>query len=309
MLTQKIEFPNFTWINYENPAESEIKSLARKYKFHPLNVADCISTNQRTKVESYPGYLFFVLLFPYYVSDTREIKSAEINAFIGKGFLITINHGELKIFNDFFTTLKNADNLPQLYPDKSPERLFYEICNKLFMYCFPMIDHLIVDCNNIEKAIFAGQERKMVSEILIIRRNITDFRKIMQVHKNVLKKAVNAFKNNPNFVIKKTDDYFESLIDFAKEIWDAMDNLKERIEAIQQTNESQISFQLSDIMRILTIISVLIFPITLISSIFGMNMVHSMPFINSIYGFWYVLGIMLVVVFIMLGIFKKKNWL
>ena len=147
----------------------------------------------------------------------------------------------------------------------------------------------------------------MVSEILIIRRNITDFRKIMQVHKNVIKKAITYFKQSPYFVMKKTDAYFESLVDYSKEIWDTLDNLKERIEALQQTNESQISFQLSDIMRVLTIISVITFPITLIAAIFGMNTIHAMPFVNSPLGFWYIIAIMISVASAMLIIFKKKG--
>jgi magnesium transporter len=99
------------------------------------------------------------------------------------------------------------------------------------------------------------------------------------------------------------------LLDQAKEIWDTLENLKETIEALQQTNESQISFQLSDIMKTLTIISVITFPLTLIATVFGMNTVISMPLTRSPFGFWYVLGIMFVLMLTMLLIFKKKGWL
>ena len=172
-----------------------------------------------------------------------------------------------------------------------------------------MVDHLDDDCDNIEKAIFSGREKHMVSEILVIRRNITDFRKIMQVHKNVLKKTIYNFKESPLYVMKKTDAYFESLVDYAKEIWDMLENLKERIEALQQTNESQISFKLSDIMRILTTISVITFPVTLVATIFGMNTIHAMPFVDHPLGFWYVIGVMILMIVGMLTIFKKKGWL
>jgi Mg2+ and Co2+ transporter CorA len=172
-----------------------------------------------------------------------------------------------------------------------------------------MIDHLIADCDNIQQAIFSGQERKMVSEILIIRRNITDFRKIMQIHKNVVKKSINHFTANPSFMMKKTDVYFESLLDNAKEIWDMLENLKERIEALQQTNESQISFTLSDTMRILTIISVFTFPLTLLATIFAMRVEGGMPFVGSVNGFWYIIGIMGCIWLIMIAIFKNRRWM
>jgi len=308
-MIQKINFPNFIWINIINASAKEIEELGFRYGFHPLDLADCLSTSQRTKNETHPKYSFLTFLFPVYDRPTREILPAEINIFIGKDYLITVNEGKLEPFDNFFNTLKSGPNFAEKYPDKSPERLLYEILNKLFNYCFPMIDHLIMDCDGIGKAIFSGAEKKMVSEILIIRRNITDFRKIMQVHRNVLKKAVYYFKNNPNFVMKKTDAYFESLVDYSKEIWDTLENLKERIEALQETNESQISFKLSDTMHTLTVISVFIFPLTLIAAIFTIATNGGMPFLNQSHGFWYVIGLMAIFGATMFAVFKKKGWI
>jgi len=306
---QKICLQNITWINITNPTKKEIDELGEKYKFHPLDLADCLSSSRRIKIDPYPKYAFLVFLFPIYDRTTREIRAAELDIFIGKDFLITIHNEELEVFNNYFNLLKLSTDLQAKFPDKSPERLLYEILNKLFMYCFPMIDHLIIDCDNIGKAIFSGQEKKMVSEILIIRRNITDFRKIMQIHRNVLKKAIYFFKENPLFVMKKTDMYFESLIDYAKEIWDTLENLKERIEALQQTNESQISFKLSDTMRVLTAISVFTFPPTLIAAVFSINTTHSLPFLSPQTGFLLVISLVAVVALTMYFIFKKKDWL
>ena len=306
---KKIEFPNFEWIDIENPEEKDMNYLAEKYKFHPLDIADCLSQSHRSKIDRYPKYTFIISMFPVYNRKTREIKAGEIDFFISKNYLITIHRQEFKIFIDFLNLFRLSSDLRQKYPDKSPEKLLYEILNKLFLYCIPMIDHVSQDCDNIEKAIFTGHERKMVSEILIIKRNITDFRKTMQVHKNVLKKLIYTLKESQLFVMKKTDVYFESLIDYTKEIWDTLENLKERIEALQETNESQISFRLNDVMRILTIISVITFPVTLLATVFGMNTIESMPFINNPNGFWYVVGIMIVIVTGMLITFKKRGWL
>jgi len=306
---QKVEFPNFTWLNIGNPTEQDIRQLGEKYKFHPLDLNDCLTLSHRSKIDIYQKYAFLVFLFPIYREVTREIAASELNFFIGKDYLISIHRGDLKVFTDFFDLFRLSSDLRQRYQDKSPEKLLYEILNKLFLYCFPMMDHLSDDCDNIEKAIFSGRERHMVSEILVIRRNITDFRRIMQVHKNVLKKAIYNFKENPIYVMKKTDLYFESLIDYAKEIWDMLENLKERIEALQQTNESQISFKLSDIMRILTLISVTTFPVTLLATIFGMNTINAMPFMGHPFGFWMVISLMVIIVLTMLTIFKRKDWL
>ncbi len=306
---QKISFTNFDWLNITEPTEREINQLGEDYQFHPLDLADCLSVSHRSKIDTYPKYCFLVLLFPIYNDRTREVSSTELNIFISKNHLITINRGNLKVFNDFFDLCRVSTDLRHKYLEKSPEKLLYEILNKILFYIFPMVDHLSEDCDNIEDAIFGGHEKKMVSEILVIRRNITDVRKIMQVHKNVFKKLIFSLKESPLFVIKKTDAYFESLIDYSKEIWDMLENLKERIEALQQTNESQISFRLSTIMKTLTIISVITFPVTLLATIFGMNTTHAMPFIDNPIGFWYVIAMMVVIIAVMLLLFKKKGWL
>ena len=306
---KKIDFKNFSWINISKPAKEDIEKLGVDYGFHPLDLADCIAPSYRSKIDIYKNYTFIVLLFPVYNYQTQEITATELDVFISNKYLITIHRDELKIFNDFFNLCQITPSQKQKYTDKSPERLFYEILNRLYIYLFPMVDHLVKDCDLIEKAIFSGSEQKMIYEILIIRRNITDVRKMAQVYKNILKKAITEFKDNSLYVMNKTDIYFESLIDATKEIWDMLENLKERIEALQQTNESQISFKLSNTMKILTVISVITLPITLLATIFGMSLISSMPLYTNPFGFWYVLTGMAAVLSVMLIVFRKKGWL
>lgn len=200
---QKIEFPHFTWINMSNPTEKETMELGEKYGFHPLDLADCLSLSHRSKIDVYPKYTFLVFLFPIYNRKSREIEPTELDIFISKDYLVTVQNNNLKTFTNFFNLFRVSSDLRQKYQDESPEKLLYEILNKLFLYIFPMIDHLSADCDNIEKAIFSGKEKRMVSEILLIRRNITDFRKIVQVHKDVLKKLVYNLKDNTLFMMKK----------------------------------------------------------------------------------------------------------
>jgi len=306
---QHIGFKHFEWINISRPDNESIHFLRQNFKFHPLDLEECLSPNQRTKIDTYDDYCFLVIILPIYNRKTREIKNGEIDFFISKKFIISLYREEFPVFNEHFRLLELSTDLRDKYNDHSPERLLYEIMNKLLLYCFPMIDHLITDCDNIEKAIFAKKEEKMISEILLIRRNITDYRKIMQVHKNTLKKLITFLKDSPMFIMKKTDIYFESLIDYTKEIWDTLENLKERIEALQQTNESQISYHLSSIMKTLTMISVMTFPLSLIAAIFGMNTVSSMPFIDNAFGFWIILIIMSSAALFMILFFKKRRWM
>ncbi|MFH0854874.1 MAG: magnesium transporter CorA family protein [bacterium] len=307
-----IQRNNFQWIDIHcnNGSKNKgIKYLEENFSFHPLDIEDCISITHRAKCDQYQLYSFLIFLFPTYTEKNREITTSEIDFFVSKDYLVNVHRDRnLKIFSNFFKLCEENENEKEKFLSLPPERLLYEILNRLYQDCFPMLDHISADIDNIEKQIFAGYEKEMVHEISIIRRNITDFRKIMQPHKNVIKKLTLSLQESSLFEIQKTDAYFNNLLDYTKEIWDALENYKERIEALQETNESLISFKLNDIMKTLTIISVTTFPITLIAAIFGMN-TPGIPFTELKYGFWIVFSIMLSIAFFMLMHFKKRDWM
>jgi magnesium transporter len=169
-----------------------------------------------------------------------------------------------------------------------------------------MLNHISLDIDEAEKRIFAGYEKRMVKEILIIKRNIVNFRKAMQAHKNVIKKLI--IKAPQFFSTAKLNIYFNALVEQTKDIWDLLENYKETIDALHATNESLISFRLNDIMKLLTIISVVLLPVTLIASIFGMN-TPQMPLVKHPYGFWIILILMVLVSLGVLQYFRKKEWL
>jgi len=183
----------------------------------------------------------------------------------------------------------------------------YTILDKLLLRCFPMLNHIGWDIDVIEKKIFTNFDRQMVKEVLIIKRNIVNFRKSMQAHKNVLKKLTqksDRFSTPANF-----EPYFLELVERTKEIWDLLENYREAINALYETHDSLSAFRLSNIMKTLTIFSVIVFPLTLLAAIFGMNTLGAMPFINHPYGFWLIMGGMLVGMVAMFVYFKSRKWI
>lgn len=304
---QKIKFKNFQWINIIQAKSSEIEFLRENFDFHPLDLEDCLSPAQRPKLDEYPHYLFMILTFPFYDLKSRSIIASELDFFIGPDYLVTLTDGRLTSLINLFRQCQVNDFLREKYLSGGVMQLVYELLNKLQIYCYPMLDHINNDIDKLEKAIFSGYEKKMVKKILIIKRNIVNFRKIMQAHKNVIKKLIG--KSHKYFIPKESEIYFSNILEQTKEIWDILESHKETIDALHNTNESLISFRLNDIIKILTIISVTLMPITLIASIFGMNTEVSMPIINHPYGFWIILLIMLVVIGLLALYFKKKDWL
>jgi magnesium transporter len=296
-------------MNIANAKRDEISYLRKKFKFIDLDLRDSYASNiaQRPKFYNRSGYSFLILQFPIYNRKTRTVDAEEVDFFIGDHFIITCHKNNLPPLIELFNMCVADKFYREQYLNGDNVSLLYEIIVRLQEYCYPIMDHMSLDVKNIEGNIFNGREREMVREILLIKRNILNFRKIMEAHKDVLQKLM---KTKIDYLsADQMKNYYNNLIEHTKNIWDILTGQKEIIEALEDTNSSLISFKLNDIMRTLTIFSVIVFPLTLLAAIFGMNTVISMPFVDNPYGFWIIMLFMFIGASALFTYFKRKRWL
>lgn len=305
MHLRELTTPTLRWINVTRPEKRELDYLAKEFKFHPLDLEDCASPAQRPKLDEYPHYLFLVLIFPLYNRKTGEIVPTEIDFFIGEKYLVTVHRSELFPFMQFFDECRRDLSL-QKRVMASADQLLYEILERLLVHAFPMLDNISLDISRIQKEIFAGNERRVVREILATKRNIVNFRRVMQAHKAIIRRV--REKQSKFCKGRCVTVYFDNLVEHTKDIWDTLENEKNTIDALQETNESLISFQLNDIMKLLTIISVIMLPAGLVASLFSTNAEYT-PIIGALGDFWILVGLMGFVALGMTAFFRKKKWL
>ena len=294
------------WVNIINAGRDEITYLRKNFNFDLVHLksASASVSFQRPMIFQGQNYLFLVLHFPTFKDG--KIIAGEVDFFVGHGFLITINNNNLKALSNFFNLGKKSPDSLLSFSIESSAILLYEILGHLIDSCYQLIDENSISINETEDLIFEGNQKEAVKKILTLRRNIVNIRKIMQNHKNILQKLMTMESS----LVEKDSmkKYYTGLVDHSKRIWEMLDNQKEMIEVLNNTNESLLNDRMTDIMKTLTIFSVIVFPLTLLAAIFGMN-ARYMPFIDSHYGFWIILGIMLLCSFIMLLFFKRKKWL
>ncbi len=302
---QEIKTKNLRWIDVSACQPKEMKYIEQKFKFHPLHINDCSSPVQRPKLDVTSDYLFMVLLFPVYNRRTRKIISSEIDFFINSNTLVTVHRGELSPLMIFFNLCQTTPEQKEKYFIGSPAFLIYELLNRLLSSCNPILGNMNLNINGIEENIFKGYEKKMVKEILVAKTNVVNFRRITQSHRLVVSKLLE--KSSLFFSPGQLKIYFNEVIENAEDIWQNLENLRETVDAIEQTNNSLISFQLNDIIKILTIISIIVLPISLIGTFFGMNL-KFMPFINHPSAFWILLGITGLMILFLISYFKRKKW-
>ncbi|MFA6417101.1 MAG: magnesium transporter CorA family protein [Patescibacteria group bacterium] len=295
------------WLNIVNAGKQEINYLRKNYNFdlgHLRSIAASV-LSQRPLIFRGQQYLFLILHFPS-VNDEGRVVSGEVDFFVGHNFLITVHNNNLPALGHFFNHGKKDPDSLLSFSSESSAVLLYEILGRLIDDCYRLLDDNSLEIKKVEDLIFSGVQKKAVEKILLLRRNIINIRKIMQNHKNILKELT---KMDSSLVDQKAiKKYYESLVEDSKRLWETLDNQKEMIEVLNNTNESLLNDQMNSIMKTLTIFSVIVFPLTLLAAIFGMNAVN-MPFVNHKFGFWIIIGIMLVGSFFMLMFFKRKKWL
>ncbi len=295
------------WINVINAQKPEIRYLSQNFHFNLEHLQASVANvfSQRPMISSEHGYLFIILHFPIYRHG--QIIAAEIEFFIGHGYLVTVHNGNIPALNNFFTKVKTDSPNFSVEALDSSIILLYELLNSLINNCYMLIDQNSLRISQAEELIFdQKQQKEAVTMILDLRRNIINLRKILQNHENILKKITEVKSSLiPQKEIKK---HYESLVEHSEKIWKMLDNQKEMIEVLNSTNESLLNGQMTNVMKTLTIISVIVFPLTLFATIFTMR-VDNMPIIGHPYAFWIIISGMIACGLGMLLYFERRKWL
>ncbi len=297
---ESITWGELTWVNIEKPTANETRYLAEHYPFHPLDLDDVLSRIQRPKIDEYEDYLFLVFHFPVYQKARRVLTSSQLSVFIGGKYLITLHSGELKPLVKLFRECQIDEESPPEYLGSGSGFLLYRILDRLVDYCLPILNKVMDNIEEVEDDIFADQRKDTVRAISMLRRDIISFRRIIWPMRAVIGSLEPRVRR---FISKDMSVYFGDMIDHMDKIWDALDEYKEIIEGLSATYDSLSSNRTNEVVRILTIIATILLPITVVASIYGMNI--PLPFQETEYSFLYVVLIMAVIIGGILYFFRR----
>jgi len=301
----ELEFGGVRWLNIEEPTATETGWLAEHFDFHELDLEDVLSTRQRPKIDEYDDYLFMVLHLPYFDKSIGRLNAAELNIFVGADYVITLPNITLKPVGRLFSRLSNSSELREEYFSKGAGYLLYEILSESFDYCFPILDKIGFKLDRLQNAIWEERSEDVARDISNAKQEIIAYRKIIKPERSTLRLLERV---RARYLPEDLEVYFDDIVDSSERIWDQLDNYKEVVEALEQTNETVIAHRQNDILRVLTVFSVIILPLTLITGIYGMNFEH-IPFSHDQHGFFDVIVGMLLISAAMLGFFRWKRWI
>lgn len=303
MLTRYVQ-RNLTWIDLVSPSPAEVRSLMREFNLDPLVAEELLAPTYRPKVERRGDIIYAILHFPV-LRGIHKRPAEEIDFIIGKHFLITTRYGVVDPLHAFAKAFEVNAVLGGTSAMSHGGHVFAAMARMLYQVLEGECESVERHLDDIEERIFTGDERRMVADISQTGRTIYDFRQFLLPHREMLAslEGLSARLLGPEFSF-----YIRGIIGEYERVRSAVEHLREALVELRETNNSLLSTKQNEIMKTLTIMAFVTFPLTLISSIFGMN-THYLPIVGLPGDFWIVTGMMAMLAGTFFFYFKHKGWL
>jgi magnesium transporter len=301
-----ITWGDLTWVNVPTPTEREVEWLANTYNFHPLAMDDVLSRKQISKIDTYPGYLFFVFHHAYYQKETRIASKRQWFAFLGDNLLVTVNAAELRTLGALVRDCQANEETRKEYMSNGPGFLLYRIIDRSIDSYFPVLDKILNLMEDVEDAVF-DEDVEAAKEISVLRRDIITQRAVMFPTREILVEMENKLKRFSKIDLTA---YYSDLMDHMDKICSTLDECKEMIEVYKDTDYTLATNRLNKVMRVLTIISTIILPFIAISGIFGMNVFAPGGIEKgSFMSFFILIVLMCLIAGGMIFYFRRRRWI
>ena len=239
-----------------------VNDLRERFGWHPLDVEDVLSKRQRPKIDDYAddGYLFGVLHFPAY--DKSDPAAERRRARLLPRPRLPRHDPECRAppGHEAFQPAAGGRDLREQLFSKGSGRLLYEVLDDLFDYCFPILDKIAFKLDSIEDDIEERRSEEIVVDISKVKQEIISYRKIVKPQRPALRLLERHIER---FLPEELELYFDDLVDASERIWDLLDNYKEVVEALAGHERVEIAHRQSDVLRILTVFSIIFLPLTL----------------------------------------------
>ncbi len=295
------KYKDLIWVDMLSPTNDELEEVRDELGLSRFTKYELSSPSLKPRVDnSNSSYLYLVLHFPVHTHKIQQPEQ-EVDFVIGKNFLLTVRYDDIHAFDTFYKALKTL-------PDEEaflPINLFIALTQKMYKSVESNIDKVSDELEIIEKEIFRGHEKEMVRALSEVGRDILNLKHALDPHQDVwnsLEKVIVDFAGEEyKYKVRNLEDTYYRARKHITHLWQTLSELRE-------TNNSLLSTNQNEVMKIFTILAFVTFPLSLIASIFGMNTKH-IPIIGHNYDFWIVMFLMFLSTVMMYAYFKYKKWI
>jgi magnesium transporter len=297
------DLPTVTWINIDGLHEIDIiEKVGRHFNIHPLVLEDIVNTGQRPKTEEFEDFIFVVLKMLHYNENSEKISSEQFSLVLGSNFLITFQ----EIQGDVFRTVRERIHKSKTRIRKAGcDYLAYALIDAIVDHYFVILEALGNKIEDLETQLLDDPTRDTLEIIHEMKREMIYLRKQIWPIREIINGLV---KSESSLIQEQMHIYFRDVYDHTIQIIDTIESYRDILAGMLEIYLSTLSNRMNEVMKVLTIIATIFIPITFIAGVYGMNF-KFMPELEWRGGYFMVWGIVIVVVGIMIGFFKKKQWL
>jgi magnesium transporter len=297
----------FVWLDIQDPQESDIQLLREEFKFHPLAIEDATRQHERPKVDSYEGYYFLVFYAIAYDEGKNRLRTEAMNLFVGANYLVSVHHEEIRAIDE---TIKRWQKDEEGFGNDTGA-LLYNLLDTITDDYFPVIDRLAERVEDIEQRIFERFSEGALQDVFGLKRDLLSIRRVVAPERDVLniliRREVPIFERN-------TILYLQDVYDHIVRITDSIDTYRDLLSSALDAFLSVQSNKLNQILKILTIASIVLMSNALIAGIYGMNFDPdysplNMPELRWYLGYPFALGLMVLITVLLILFFRWRKWL
>ena len=289
------------WVDLVGMDAEQGKVLADVFHFHPLAVEDALSVTQYPKIESYPGYLYVVLHGIDFKASKHQFATRDVDFFLGPNYLVTVHDGDSRSI----AKLRDVCDKHMHVLSEGPASLMHRIVDQMVDNYRPMMEEVEGQIDQLEEEAYHGRDN-LVRRVLRLKRDLGSMRRVLLPQRDALGRlARREFPAISDEMSYRFRDVFDHVIRLTEE---AM-LFQDRVTGILEVNLATVSNRLNQVMKVLTVLSTIFMPLTLLSGMWGMNVTLPMLPGGEPAQFWWVSGVMIALTVGMLGVFRFKDWI
>ncbi len=304
MLT-KYTHKDVTWIDLESPTKEEVQKVMHEYSVHPTVAEELLMPTLKPRVDLHDDFIYLILHFPAFRHTHTHQQNQEIDFIVGKDFIITTRYDTVDPLHKFSKIFETNSILDKSDIGTHAGFVFFFMIKKLYKSLEHELEFIDDALETIEDDIFKGREKEMVVSLSVVSRDLLNFKQAMRSHKEVLDSFEEA---GLEFFGKDFSHHIKSIISEYYKINGTISTHNDSLYELRQTNDSLLTTKQNEVMKTLTIMALVTFPLSLIATIFGMN-TKALPIVGKENDFWIIMGIMLILTLVMFIYFKLRRML
>lgn len=297
-----LESQTVSWINIDGIRKNDIEALCAHYKIHPLITEDILSIGQRPKMDEMNEHVFCLLNMLYFNEEKKTIESEQISIVLGHNFVLSFQEDASR---DVFNPIRHKLSLPKSQlRQRSSDYLLYSMLDLIVDNYYLVMERVGDLVESLEDEVSRKSNKRSLArinqlrkEMIVIKRNVSPVRDLV----------AGILRSESDWLEERTVKYFKDVHDHILLAVDLSDNYRDVMISVQDLYISNVNLKLNEVMKVMTIVTCLLAPATVIGGIFGMNF-DVIPIAHHPNGFYAAIGLMFVIPAAMLVIMKKRGW-